>query len=124
MKIPASTASSVIGEFSYAGKQPKKLELKEKIFNDFFKAFVVKPQTKITDSKLSGSERESSEAEYSNLKGVYNQYHTNFQASMKTNEFDNFYTQKESDFWSKNLEKTLSNRNTVQELSSNVSELS
>jgi len=102
------------------GKQPKKLELKEKIFNDFFKAFVVKPQTKINDSKQGSNDHETSEAEYANLKGIYNQSKTNFASTLKSNDFDNFYFSKESDFWSKNLEKNITNSQKMQELSKNV----
>ena len=116
-----TSSSSVIGEFSFQGKQPKKLELKEKIFNDFFKAFVVVPKAIVTDSKQSSLDKKSSEAEYANLKDVYNKSRTNFQSTMKMTDRDNFYLQKESDFWSKNLEKSQPNSSTLQELSKNVS---
>ncbi len=119
--IPASTSSSVVGAFSFAGKQPKKLELKEKIFNDFFKAFVVKPQTKVTDEKQGVlSQKESNEAEYANLKNVYNQTRTSLHNTSRSNDYDNFYQQKESNYWSKNMEKILPNSQSLQEMSSNV----
>jgi len=120
LRVPATTSSSVIGEFSYQTKAPKRLELKEKIFNDFFKAFVVKPQTKANNSNQVQSDQETIEAEYSNLKSVYNQSRINFQSNVKSNDYDNFYHQNESNYWSKNLEKTLPNSQVLQELSRNV----
>lgn len=119
-KVTLSTTSSTIGEFSKTGKQPRKLELKEKIFNDFFKAFVVKPQTKNMEEQKTGNEKESNEAEFANLKSVYSQSKTGFNPPPRIAPYDNFYQGNESNFWTKQMEKSMSNCKQYQDLSANV----
>ena len=101
-----TTSNSIIGEFSLKERPPRKLVLKEKIFNDFFKAFVTQPKSKETEEESKNSNINNR----SNSENLKNTLQSTCQENLnmingQINTFDKFYQTNENNYWSSNLEK-------------------